>query len=199
MSDGSVAVFNLTRGVALVHNLEVAESLSARMRGLLGRAGLAVGAGLWIRPCSSIHTVGMRFAIDAAFVDAQSRVLRTYHALSPWRVTRIVWGAVGVLELAAGTLAATGTLVGDQLDLGTLPSIRIRGTRGARHAAGPLGDWDPALGVSGRTGVAFAARDFERDLQGCREVLRFLPFSLDPPQRVPVYPCHFEPQQSRAR
>ncbi len=194
MSEGSFTVWNLTRGVVLVHHVDVAESLLARMRGLLGRTALEVGVGLWIRPCASIHTIGMRFTIDAAFVDAQGRVLRTYRALPPWRVTQIAWGAVGVLELAAGTLAATGTVVGDQLDLGSLAGLGVRSVRRSRDAARPLGDWAPELGVSDCAAAAPAATDFERDLRGCREVLRFLPFSLDPSQRIPVYPCHFEPQ-----
>lgn len=103
----------------LATSLERAERMIPRMRGLLGRASLAEGQALWITPCASVHTAGMRFAIDVAFLDASGRVLRRYDALRPWRGTRLVRGAVGALELPAGTLARTDTRVGDVLDLGS--------------------------------------------------------------------------------
>ena len=50
--------------------IHVARSFLQRARGLLGRAPLAADEALLIRPCSSIHTFGMRFAIDVVFIDA---------------------------------------------------------------------------------------------------------------------------------
>ena len=41
-----------------------------RMRGLLGRSGLAPDEALLLPDCRSVHTVGMRFAIRVAFLDA---------------------------------------------------------------------------------------------------------------------------------
>lgn len=90
-----------------------------RMVGLLGRAGLDEGEGLWIVPCNSIHTWFMRFPIDAVFVDKQGRVLRIYERLKPWRLTRIVRGAKAVLELPAGRVAQVGVSEGDELVLET--------------------------------------------------------------------------------
>jgi uncharacterized membrane protein (UPF0127 family) len=113
-----VAVRNLTRATQLASRVEVAARALDRMRGLLGRRAFTAGTALWIVPCSSIHTVGMSFAIDAAFLDGRGTVLRLYHSLAPFRVTRVVWKATGVLELPAGTLVATGTSEGDRLDLG---------------------------------------------------------------------------------
>ncbi|MFN7954673.1 MAG: DUF192 domain-containing protein [bacterium] len=198
MTEGVVQVRNLSKSVVIVHDLEVAHSLRARMRGLLGRDGLEAGCGLWIRPCTSIHTIGMRFAIDAAFVDAASRVVRVYRALPPWRVTRIVWGAVGVLELAAGTLAASDTAVGDQLDLGTVVEAERARRRGLRGGDVPAPAWGPALGIHRNSSAALADAPAGADSSACREVLRFLPFSLDRSQRVPVYPFQIEPRHARA-
>src|SRR5690606_19882018 len=53
--------------------LEVAASPRARTRGLLGRDGIE-GA-LLLTPARSVHTFGMRFAIDVAHLDAELRVL----------------------------------------------------------------------------------------------------------------------------
>ena len=95
--------------------IEVAETGLRRMWGLLGRRSLAPGSGLWIRPSSGVHTVGMRFAIDVVGLDRQGKVLRLWETLKPFRVTRISPRLRSVLELPAGTIAATGLRLGDRL------------------------------------------------------------------------------------
>lgn len=106
---------NLRTGALLADEVERAASAWARLRGLLGRRELRGGAALWLEPCASIHTFFMKFAIDAAFVDADARVVRALSALRPWRATRFHPRARSVVELPAGTLARTGTREGDAL------------------------------------------------------------------------------------
>ena len=84
---------------------------------MLKRDKLDAGEGLWIYPTQAIHTFGMRFPIDVAFIDRQMRVKRIYHQLAPFRLTSLVWSAESVLELASGSLAGTGTAVGDELQI----------------------------------------------------------------------------------
>jgi len=108
---------NRTSGKELALHLAIAETLRARLQGLLGRETLPPGAGLWIRPCNSIHTFGMRFPIDALFLDQERRVVGLAQALKPNRVSRIYARARSVLELPAGTLKAAGALPGDQIDI----------------------------------------------------------------------------------
>jgi uncharacterized membrane protein (UPF0127 family) len=60
---------------------------------------------------------GMRFAIDVAFLARDGRVLAVHHDLRPGRISKLVWRADGALELPAGTLAATGTQVGDVVEM----------------------------------------------------------------------------------
>ena len=56
--------------------LHVARTSFTRMRGLLGRRGLAEGEGLLLQPAGSIHTFFMRFPIDVVFLDREQRVVR---------------------------------------------------------------------------------------------------------------------------
>jgi uncharacterized protein len=84
-----------------------------RALGLLGRSELPAGWGMWIHPCRGIHTLGMRFVIDAVFVDRRLVVVRVCHGVRPGRVVPVVWRARSVVELPAG--AAAGVEVGDQL------------------------------------------------------------------------------------
>ncbi len=100
-----------------VGNLEVATTLLARMRGLLGRADLPVGQGLLIEACGSVHTVGMRFALDVVFLDKAWRVRRVCQSVPPGRW--LVWGGwqgLRALEVRAGWLELAGVSPGTQLE-----------------------------------------------------------------------------------
>ena len=77
----------------------------ARMRGLLGRQGLGVGEALLLKPCNAIHTLFMRYPIDAVFLDRAGRVVRRIRGIRPWRF--FVWGgwrACQVLEISPGPI-----------------------------------------------------------------------------------------------
>jgi uncharacterized membrane protein (UPF0127 family) len=94
--------------------LEFAESGRTRARGLLGRDGIE-GA-LLLRPAKAVHTLGMRFPIDVAFVDDDMVVVRTV-TMRRWRIGRPVFKAKGVIEAEAGAFAHWNLKVGDQLDV----------------------------------------------------------------------------------
>ncbi len=100
--------------------LRLGESFGQRFMGLMGRASLADGEGLYL-PTSSIHMFFMRFAIDALFVaapgaDGARRVVGMREHLPPWRgIVLPVRGAQGVIELPAGTLRAHGVRLGDDV------------------------------------------------------------------------------------
>jgi uncharacterized membrane protein (UPF0127 family) len=109
-------VVNRTRGILLGDRVRTARTFLSRFVGLLGTAAIADGEGLWIVPCRSVHTLGMRYPIDVAFLDARGVVVGILERLPPNRVGSLVRDARGALELPAGTLAATGTSAGDRLE-----------------------------------------------------------------------------------
>ncbi|MCK5241624.1 DUF192 domain-containing protein [bacterium] len=98
----------------LAVNVVMAGRFWQRMRGWLGYSAPPLGHGLFLYPCQGVHTLGMRFALDAVYLDKQELVLRVL-TLKPWRVGPWVRGSYGVLELPAGTCAAAGCQAGDQL------------------------------------------------------------------------------------
>ena len=104
------------RGSVVCERCTLARSPLTRMRGLLGRRGLAQGEGLLLQPAGSIHTAFMRFPIDAVFLDRHQRVLRVAVGLRPWRAAGAKH-ARAVLELAAGEAARVGLVAGDVLRL----------------------------------------------------------------------------------
>jgi hypothetical protein len=93
---------------------EVARSTSARIRGLLGRSGYE-GA-LILKGTRSVHTIGMRFPIDVAFLDRELAVLDVVH-LPPWRMTLPRWRCRSVLEAEAGSFERWRLRTGDRLEL----------------------------------------------------------------------------------
>jgi uncharacterized membrane protein (UPF0127 family) len=108
---------NIRTGKELSHHLTVADNLLKRMRGLLGKNEMHIGEALWISPCMSIHTFLMKFPIDVAFLDKRNKVIATIKGLKPNRITRLYFCAVSVIEMPAGTIEATSTAVGDEIEI----------------------------------------------------------------------------------
>ncbi|MFC8130597.1 DUF192 domain-containing protein [Streptomyces sp. NPDC057302] len=94
--------------------LEIADSAGARRRGLLGRDGV-IGA-LLLTPASSVHTLGMRFAIDVAHLDRELRVL-SVRTMRPGRIGRPRLRARHVLEAEAGAMAPWGVRRGARVEV----------------------------------------------------------------------------------
>jgi len=116
LADPPLKVINLSRDDTIIaESVEWAGTGPLRKRGLLGREALNPTAGIYLTPCEWIHTFGMKFPIDVAFISPKGRILAIHHGLKPYRLSRIVLSAEGALELAAGRLRATGTQIGDQI------------------------------------------------------------------------------------
>lgn len=113
----TVRVVNRTRNQVLAETALVADRFWSRCKGLLGRSHLAPGHGLVLLPAQAVHSLGMRFSIDVLHLDRAGRVLHIVAPLAPGRCGPFVRGSRTVVELPAGTVAPSGTAVGDQIDL----------------------------------------------------------------------------------
>lgn len=109
------ALFRAGSNDCLVPEANLTATTWERMRGLLGRPPLRNGQGLVIDPCPSVHTFGMGYSLDLAFLDSRWRVLKLVRELPPLR-----WAgcakARATLELPPGALAAAGIAAGDVLE-----------------------------------------------------------------------------------
>lgn len=94
--------------------VEVAGTFRDRSRGLLGRDG--IDGALLLRPAASVHTFGMRFDLDVAFLDRDLTVLRVV-TMRRNRLGRLVLRARCVLEAEAGAFERWGLRVDDRLTL----------------------------------------------------------------------------------
>jgi uncharacterized membrane protein (UPF0127 family) len=109
----------------------IPETLRERARGLIGRSGLEPTEGLLLEHSRSVHTFGMRFAIDAVLLDRNDHVVRVVR-MRPRRVLLPRPGVRHILEVAAGC----GPVV-------SAGALAVRTTRGGRGSARPRRTGEP--------------------------------------------------------
>lgn len=104
----------LVRDGDVLASVEVARTRAARRKGLLGRDG--VEGALLLSPARSVHTLGMRFDIDVAFIDRAGGVRRTAR-MRRHRVGWPCWSARSVIEAEAGAFARWNLCVGQHIEV----------------------------------------------------------------------------------
>jgi hypothetical protein len=90
----------LPRAAVLGREVPVATGRRARLLGLAHLDREAAGAGLLIPRCASVHTFGMRFALDVHFLDRHGAPLAVRFGV-PARRVLFARGAHAVLEIPA--------------------------------------------------------------------------------------------------
>ena len=114
----------------VVAGAEIAADAGARTKGLLGRDGMGENGDvtdsvLVLEPAGWIHTLGMRFAIDVAYVDRRGRVL-SVRAMKPWRVGLPRLRSRRVLEAAAGSFSRWNLKAGDLVEVEEQTEIKAQ-------------------------------------------------------------------------
>jgi uncharacterized membrane protein (UPF0127 family) len=104
----------LLRDGEVLASIEVASGASGRTRGLLGRD--SIDGALLLKPARSVHTLGMRFPLDVAYLDGDLRVVAVAH-MRPWRIGRPRFAARSVVEAEAGSFERWKLAVGDELEI----------------------------------------------------------------------------------
>lgn len=101
-------------GDVVCDTCHLADKPHTRLRGIMGWKSMRRGEGLLLRPTFSVHTMFVRFPIDAVFLDKEMTVVSIAHELKPWRFAG-ARKAKSVLELAAGECRRLGLEPGDRL------------------------------------------------------------------------------------
>jgi uncharacterized protein len=117
--EGAVRVTNSTRGTTLAACAEIADTPEKRRLGLLGRESLLPGQGMWLPKSGAVHTFGMKFPIDVVFLDSNRFIVGILPNMAQEESSgRFPYCKVdSILELPAGTVGATGTREGDELEI----------------------------------------------------------------------------------
>ncbi len=114
---GALVASAADTGAVIAAEVRTADTRLTRLVGLMGRRGMGEQEGLWIRPCRGIHTMWMRFPIDAIFLDETMTVVAVRERVAPWRMTRVFREADSVLELPAGRARASGIAPGARISM----------------------------------------------------------------------------------
>jgi uncharacterized membrane protein (UPF0127 family) len=104
----------LLRGGDVLASGEVAESVLDRVRGLLGHK--QYDGALVLMRTRSVHTAGMRFPVDVAFLDKGLQVVATTR-LRTWSIALPRRGAAHILEAQAGAFERWRLKPGDQIEI----------------------------------------------------------------------------------
>ena len=100
----------------IVENLRVANKPWSRICGLLFKPALTSNQGLALIPCNSIHSLGMRYAIDVIYLDKKNRVVKCSSDFKPNSLGPVVFKSRAVIEMPAGKLRGLDIQIGDQLN-----------------------------------------------------------------------------------
>ena len=94
-------LLNLTQNRVLSRNVKYCNRIFSRMKGLLGTSRPGEIEACWLVPCNSIHTLGMRYTIDAYFLNKKNEVVAIVKRLKPNRFSPLYLNAHSVLEFPA--------------------------------------------------------------------------------------------------
>lgn len=92
-------------GATLLQDVEIADSFWKRFKGWQLQQPMPRSTGIWLSPCSSLHTCFMRFSIDVIHLDAEDRVLSVSRNVRPWRLHFCPGGTHSVIETMPETVS----------------------------------------------------------------------------------------------
>jgi uncharacterized membrane protein (UPF0127 family) len=110
----TLCALNVTRQSFVALSVRRADTMLARLRGLLGKRRLD-SDGLWVVPSRGIHTIGLLFSIDVVYLDAEKKVIHLVERLGPFRIAPVKMNAHTLLLLPVQSIYTSRTKVGDKI------------------------------------------------------------------------------------
>ena len=87
------------------------------LSGCLEKRKLQPDQGIWLEPCTAVHTIGMQMPVDIILLDASHRVIAILPGVCPMCALVTRPGTHVVIELKSGAAAHSGIAVGNHLSL----------------------------------------------------------------------------------
>lgn len=100
--------------LAQFKEVRLANSIFKRMIGML-QDSAPYKLGMYLTPCTSIHTFFMKEAIDVIFINHQYEIIKIIKNMPPWRLSLIYFNACGVIELPSQSIS-TNLNIGDLVE-----------------------------------------------------------------------------------
>ncbi len=105
---------DVTKNRILANKCSICSSFLTRGIGLMFKKKITPTILAFKKPSTaSIHTFFVHKGIDVLFLDKNHRVVSLVKGLKPWKVCTPKQKAMFVVELPEGSIARSGTVVGD--------------------------------------------------------------------------------------
>jgi uncharacterized protein len=130
MNRRTYCVYNQTRECFLSLGVVPADTVLARLKGLIGKLKLKLDEGLWVVPSQGVHTLGVLFPLDLIYIDENYKVIHVIEHFPMFRIAPLRIKAASVLELPTHTIYSSQTQPGDQLIICGVEEIESRFNRG---------------------------------------------------------------------
>jgi uncharacterized membrane protein (UPF0127 family) len=126
MDRRTYCIYNQTRECFLSLGVIPADTILARLKGLIGKLRLKLDEGLWVVPSQGVHTFGVLFPLDLIYLDETYRVIHVIEHFPRFRIAPLRTQAASVLELPTHTIYSSQTQPGDQLIICTAEEMEGR-------------------------------------------------------------------------
>jgi uncharacterized protein len=114
--ENSLILKNKENGNVISEDVSVANNFFKRLKGLMFTKELSPKSGLYIYPCSEIHTYFMNYNIDVLYLDINNKILAMDEDMKPGKIGKHQKGAVAVVELPSGRAKETNTKIGQVVE-----------------------------------------------------------------------------------
>lgn len=95
-------------------NVLTAVTFLERAGGLLFRPKINMNEVLYLKPCNSVHTLGMKYSIDVVYLNRAGIIIKVIDGMKPYRASYCT-SSKTVLEFISGVAKKMNLRVGDQL------------------------------------------------------------------------------------
>ncbi|RLL47153.1 DUF192 domain-containing protein [Oceanobacillus piezotolerans] len=108
---------NVETNEVIAEHVKGAYTFWSRFKGLMLTESMPENAALHISPCTAIHTFFMKYSIDILYLDKEKKIVGIEKDLEPGKVGKKWMNAKSVIELPAGTMDKTSTVMGQRVVL----------------------------------------------------------------------------------
>jgi len=115
MNKKTVQFLNTRTNQIIASKVTIADTFLSRLIGLLNKKELPDNTGLWIIPCNSIHTFGLKFNIDVIFLNKDNVIVYLIENMDKNKMSPIIFPAHSVLEVVPGSIKDSGTATGHKI------------------------------------------------------------------------------------
>ncbi|WP_087972492.1 DUF192 domain-containing protein [Oceanobacillus rekensis] len=112
-----IKLVNIDTDEVIAERVDGAYTFWSRFKGLMLTESMPENGALHITPCTAIHTFFMKFSIDIIYLNKEKEIVGIEEDLEPGKIGKKFMNVKSVIELSAGTIRNTPTVVGQKVDL----------------------------------------------------------------------------------